>query len=135
MTSSGRRAVDLPSLKRGEIRDPALTAALRGYVFAADARVPEMEWKTSPTTGILAGTVVVRDGSAADQVDLVIHPIGRTSGERIVLRTDGTGWFAAVDLAPGRYRVEVVEASATGTASTIVRVDAGEITEASVRAR
>ena len=28
MTSS-RRQVDLPSLKRGEIRDPALTAALR----------------------------------------------------------------------------------------------------------
>ncbi|MBK5247906.1 MAG: family 10 glycosylhydrolase [Actinomycetales bacterium] len=122
-----------PAVKTAE--RAALTAALRGDVFAADARVPEMEWKTSPTTGILAGTVVVRDGSAADQVDLVIHPIGRTPGERIVLRTDGTGWFAAVDLAPGRYRVEVVEASATGTASTIVRVDAGEITEASVRAR
>ena len=28
MTTSGRN-VDLPSLKRGEIRDPALTAALR----------------------------------------------------------------------------------------------------------
>ena len=29
MTGTGRRAVDLPSLKRGEIRDPALSAALR----------------------------------------------------------------------------------------------------------
>lgn len=29
MTATGGRAVDLPSLKRGEIRDPALSAALR----------------------------------------------------------------------------------------------------------
>ncbi len=112
----------------------ALAAALKAEVFRDDAVVPEMDWKTNPTTGLVSGTVTVRDGSVADQVDVVIQPIAGTPGVQTIVRTDGSGWFAAVDLAPGTYRVQVVEAGAEGTLSMIVRVDAGKITDVSLRA-
>ena len=112
-----------------------LTQALRSGVFADDVVVPEMTWRTEPTTGLLSGNVDVRHGGVADQVDVVLHPVGRTPGEPVVVRTDGSGWFGAVDLAPGRYRVQVVEEGATGTSSTHVRVRAGEVADVDVRVR
>lgn len=121
-TASGDQAVK-------DSERQALAAALTAEVFTAPASVPEMDWKTAPTAGLVAGTVELRDGSVADQVDVVIHPIGGTPGERTVVRTDGSGWFGAVDLAPGRYRVQVVEPGAKGTPSRIVRVRAGAITQ------
>ena len=124
-TVSGNQAV-----KNSERQ--ALAAALKAEVFAASALVPVMDWKTVPTAGLVTGTVVVRDGSVADQVDVMIHPIGQTPGERTVVRTDGSGWFGAVDLAPGRYRVQVVEPGAKGTPSRIVGIRAGEITQVSL---
>ena len=111
----------------------ALVAALKAEVFRDAAVVPEMDWKTAPTTGLVSGTVTVTDGSVADQLDVVIHPIAGTPGEQTLVRTDGSGWFGAVNLAPGAYRVQVVEAGAEGTASTIIRVFGGEITKVSLR--
>jgi uncharacterized lipoprotein YddW (UPF0748 family) len=111
----------------------ALVDALRADVLAEDVVVPEMTWKTQPTTGTVSGSVVLRDGTVADQVDVVLHPVAGP-GEAVRVRTDGTGWFGAVDLALGRYRVQVVEEGAEGTASTFVQVEAGTVSEVSVRA-
>src|SRR5690606_12152895 len=81
-----------------------LAAALRSEVYTGEAAVPEMTWKTQPTTGLLAGTLTLLDGVRTDGV--------RTDGVDVTLtgpdgvttaRTDGSGWFAAVDLAPGSY--------------------------------
>ncbi len=124
-TAAGDRVV-----KDSERR--ALAVALKAEVFTARAEVPEMGWKTAPTAGLVAGNVAVRDGSVADQVEVMIHPIAGTPGERTVVRTDGSGWFGAVDLAPGRYRVQVVEPGAEGTAARIIRVRAGAITNVSL---
>jgi len=71
--------------------------------------------------------------SLADQLDVMIHPIAGTSGQKQLLRTDGSGWFGAVKLAPGTYRVQVVEPGAEGTAATIVRVKVGVITQVGLR--
>jgi len=125
-TASGDQAV-----KDAERR--ALATALKAGVFTSAAQVPVMDWKTTPTTGLVAGTVMVRDGSVADQLDVMIHPIAGTSGQKQLLRTDGSGWFGAVKLAPGTYRVQVVEPGAEGTAATIVRVKVGVITQVGLR--
>ncbi|MPV38711.1 family 10 glycosylhydrolase [Georgenia subflava] len=121
-----------PAVKDAE--RAALVDALRADVFAEDVVVPEMTWKTAPTTGNVSGTVTLGSRDAADQVDVVLHPVAGTPGEKVFVRTDGSGWFGAVDLAPGRYRVQVVEDGAEGTASTFVRVGAGEVAEVDVRA-
>lgn len=110
-----------------------LEAALRAEVFTEDAVVPVMDWKETPSTGHLAGTVTVRSGETADQVDVVVHPVGGTPGTKRVVRTDGSGWFGAVDLAPGRYRLQVVEPGAEGIASTQVVVTAGAVTHTGLR--
>lgn len=84
----------------------AVAKALRSEVFADEARVPEMEWKTNPTDGILAGQLRI-DGRPADQVALRVSGPG---GVRTV-RTDSDGWFAALKLAPGRYKVKIADTS------------------------
>ncbi|WP_413450413.1 serine hydrolase [Georgenia phoenicis] len=94
----------------------ALAAALRTEVFTEEAAVPEMEWRTSPTTGLLTGTLV----SGADGATVTVTgPEGTTTA-----RTDGSGWFAVVDLAPGTYTV-----SADGAEPAQARVTAGEATD------
>jgi uncharacterized lipoprotein YddW (UPF0748 family)/CubicO group peptidase (beta-lactamase class C family) len=102
-----------------------LAIALRSTVFRQDAVVPEMTWKTRPTTGLVAGTVTLDGGAVADQVDVVLTPVEGTAGEPVTARTDGTGWFGVVDLAPGRYRVDAGESA--GTAAQVVTVVAGEV--------
>lgn len=101
----------------------AVARALRAEVFTGEARVPEMEWKTRPTDGILAGQVLI-DGRVADQVALTITGPG---GSRTV-RTDGDGWFAALKLVPGRYKVKIADTAAVrGVRPQHVVVDAGEV--------
>ena len=73
----------------------ALTVAL-APVFTNDVPTPAMTWKTQPTTGHVRGTTTPNT-----QVAL-------TTATGATLRTqttDGKGWFAFVDVAPGTYRV------------------------------
>jgi len=90
----------------------ALTAAL-APVFTTDMPVPAMTWKTAPTTGHVRGTT-----TANTQVELVL-----STGQIFRSQTsDGQGWFAFVDVAPGTYRV-----NANGTQLGYARVVAGQI--------
>ncbi|MFC4555551.1 serine hydrolase [Georgenia faecalis] len=117
----------------GAVKDAerdALAIALRADVFAEDAVVPEMTWKTQPTTGTVSGRVELASGDVADQVDVVLVPVEGTAGEPVAARTDGSGWFGVLDLAPGRYRVETVED--TGTAPVVATIVAGEVTDVSL---
>ncbi|WP_418607600.1 family 10 glycosylhydrolase [Georgenia sp. SUBG003] len=125
-TASGDRAVK-------DAERAALTAALREDVLADDVAVPEMAWRTDATTGNVAGTVTLTDGTVADQVDVVLHPVS-APGAKVLVRTDGSGWFGAVGVAPGRYRVQVAEEGAEGTAATFVTVEAGTVASPAVRA-
>lgn len=109
----------------------ALTDADTGP-FAQPAAVPEMTWKTAPTTGHVAGTVVAVDGEPLDGAQVQIL----TQDDRVLVAeavVDGSGWFGAVDLAPGRYRVELPPASVVGPRADWVDVVAGEVSHVALQ--
>lgn len=113
-----------PAVKTAERE--ALTTALTASLFADEATVPEMTWKTQPTQGIIAGQVRV-DGAPADQWRLQIMRLGSPKDKRVVT-TDGSGWFAAVKLDPGRHQVRVLDHDGYDVKTMIVTVTAGQIT-------
>ncbi len=72
-------------------------------VFATAARPPGMPWKTSPHRGHLKGFVrAADDGIGLDGASLELE-----GAENRNIATDATGFFGAVDLPPGEYRVKV----------------------------
>ncbi len=74
-------------------------------LFADAVAVPPMTWKTHPLTGHLRGIARASDGTTLLQTQILL--IDQTSGVLVRAQTtDGFGWFAFVDLAPGRYRVD-----------------------------
>lgn len=111
----------------------ALAAALTADLFAEETTVPEMTWKTTPVDGIIAGTLTI-DGLPADQVTLTITANGPRKETRTVT-TDGSGWFAAVKLAPGRYRVQVADQDGLDVRTAVVVVEAGAITDVTLAGR
>ena len=120
-------AADDPGLADDE--RTALADGLRADLFAEPATVPEMPWKSEPSAGHLRATLQLDDGTALDQVR--VTAIDPSTGEQATTRTDGTGQAGFVDLAPGRYRVEVeLPDHVVGPRSTTVRVTAGELAEA-----
>ena len=111
----------------------ALAAKLVAGVFAEEVAVPEMTWKTNPVDGIIAGTLTA-NGSPVDQARITIDANGARKETRTVT-TDGSGWFAAVKLPPGRYRVKVVDRTGLSMGTSVVVVRAGGITEVALRAK
>lgn len=121
------------SIKATESRDQAvkdaerseLAARLRAEVLTGEAKVPEMTWKTNPTDGIVHGVMTI-DGVPADQVEFTISG----NGETRTVKTDGSGWFAALKLQPGRYKVKIADTSLVkGVRPQHVTVTAGGLTE------
>lgn len=97
--------------------------------FSDPAVVPEMTWKTQPTTGHVAGVVAAADGAVADQVEVsLLDP--DTDEVAATVSTDGNGWFGFVDVEPGRWKVEVDPEAVIGKPVTLVAVDAGELVDA-----
>jgi len=85
-------------------------------VFAPQAYIPPMPWKSAPATGHLMGTVT-SDGKPADGVTATLTgPAKRTA------TTDGSGFFGLVDLPPGAYRVS------TGSITQTATIRAGVVT-------
>jgi uncharacterized protein (TIGR03437 family) len=81
-------------------------------VFASAAAIPALSWKATPDRGHLMGIVKNRNGEAVDAGEVLISRIadGTTpsSGRvNVITATDGNGFYGAVDLAPGRYRVTI----------------------------
>lgn len=98
--------------------------------FATDASVPAMPWKES--RGNVAGSLVTDDGVALDQVEVTLTPL-TVAGEPVTHVSDGSGWFGFVDLAPGRYLVQVdLPAGVVGNPVSVVTVGAGELVAADV---
>lgn len=110
----------------------ALLDALRAGPFADDVTVPEMTWKTQPTTGMVSGQIRVRGAGSADDVQVALRRIG---GETIEVRTDGSGWFGAVSLPPGNYRATVVDGSATQSPPRTFTIREGEVATVEVLAQ
>lgn len=110
--------------------DPALNPV---PVFAAPAAVPDMPWKSLPELGHLKGVIRSEAGAAVDAGDVTVARVeeegapaaGRTA---IAGRTDGSGFYGGVDLAPGTYEVTVTPAGgAPWTAACRTAVAAGQV--------
>jgi uncharacterized lipoprotein YddW (UPF0748 family) len=104
MTDAGTRS---GAASRAEL-ERALTQVssydpLMPPVFASEAHVPPMTWKTQPTTGQLRG-IAQLSGTVLAQAQVLLFS---ESGAIVrSIKTDGRGWFAFVDLPPGGYRVD-----------------------------
>jgi uncharacterized lipoprotein YddW (UPF0748 family) len=135
LTNAGRRSGDASraELTRA-LTEPSEYDAVTPPVFADPAAVPEMTWKTQPTTGHLAGTVRTADGAAFDQVrvDLFDAETDAFVGSRL---TDGGGWFGFVDLAPGRYKAIVDGETVHGHRVVVVTIEPGGLTRAEITPR
>jgi uncharacterized lipoprotein YddW (UPF0748 family) len=99
-------------------------------LFARPASVPEMTWKTQPTTGHLAGTLTTTSGTSLDQVDVTLRHL--TTNQTVSGRTtDGSGWFGFVDLAPGLWLAQIdLPDGVVGKPVSVVRVAKGELATA-----
>src|SRR5438034_1286018 len=96
-------------------------------VFSTPATVPTMPWKTAPTRGHLAGTAKTNTGIPLDQILVEVRD-PETDALVMSRFTDGLGYAAFVDLAPGRYKVFIPDdARVTGKRVELVDVSAGAV--------
>lgn len=72
-------------------------------VFPTKAAIPEMEWKSHPTTGYLMGEVFNKSGYRLGDTYLEIKG---NKGFKTNVKTDGNGWFGLSSLKPGNYVVK-----------------------------
>jgi hypothetical protein len=68
-------------------------------------------------------------GGSFDQAEVTVTNLA--TGEALVRRADGSGWFGFVDLKPGRYLVRVdLPAGVVGRPVTTIQVRKGELATA-----
>ena len=126
-TTDAARAAEIRALTQPSEFDSVLPP-----VFAAPASVPDMPWKSAPTRGHIAGLVTTNTGTALDQI-LVELRDPETDAVLASRRTDGLGYFAFVDVLPGRYKLFVPDdARVTGKRAALVDVNAGTVTRAEI---
>lgn len=73
-------------------------------LFANPTEPPLMAWKSAPATGYVMGFLRDAAGRLADGGQVVLE--SATTGEKRTLTTDGGGFFGALNLAPGEYRID-----------------------------
>jgi hypothetical protein len=71
-------------------------------IFADPAQIPVFPWKAAPSVGHVKGEAAGADSKPLDTVAVNIENLD-THATRST-KTDGNGFFGAVDLAPGAYR-------------------------------
>ncbi|PYS98317.1 MAG: hypothetical protein DMF63_16825 [Acidobacteria bacterium] len=98
-------------------------------VFADAAAIPVHPWKVAPTKGHLMGFVRRPDGTILDTANVTIQ--NTATGDVRTGATDGGGFYGAVDLAPGNYRV-TAELGTTRLYACSAVVSAGVVTTADV---
>ncbi len=78
-------------------------------VFASPAPVPDMPWKTAPTTGSIFGTVTnAAQPNDPIYTDWVYKATVSLSGPVVrTVQTDATGTYAFIDIPPGTYSITV----------------------------
>ena len=110
----------------GSIRyeDPALNQTA---IFADNATIPVHSWKVAPGKGHLMGFARRADNSILDTATVTVENLD--TGVIRTGATDGGGFYGAVDLEPGNYRVKAQLGSTTlfACSATIV---AGQVTTA-----
>ena len=74
-------------------------------IFNDPAVIPSFSWKVAPTVGHVKGEARRADGTAFDTAAVTIENLDTQSLKNA--KTDGNGFFGAVDLQPGPYRAQV----------------------------
>ena len=74
-------------------------------IFNDPALIPTFSWKIAPTLGHVKGEARRADGSAYDTAAVTIENLDTQAVRNA--KTDGNGFFGAVDLQPGPYRAQV----------------------------
>lgn len=98
---------------------PSLVSA----VTPTETNVPAMPWKTAPTKGHISGTVTYFTGGAwVDGATIAI-----TGPESRSMLSDGTGFYAFIDLTPGVYTVTASKSGYPDTVKTVT-VAIGSVT-------
>jgi len=92
--------------------------------FEQPATFPALPWKEKPTTGHLKGFLLTADGLNPVDGAKVLVFTGRRLRRK--LTADGTGFWAAIDLPPGRYKVRI-EANGYARREARVSVKKGEV--------
>ncbi len=73
-------------------------------IFADPANIPTFSWKLAPSKGHVKGEALDSDSEPLDTAAVNIENLD-THATRAT-KTDGNGFFGAVDLAPGPYRAQ-----------------------------
>jgi uncharacterized lipoprotein YddW (UPF0748 family) len=76
-------------------------------IFAQNATIPILQWKSAPTRGHLMGFARRADGSILDTATVTITNLDTNTIARTTA-TDGGGFYGGVDLVPGNYLVKAV---------------------------
>ncbi|HLS28181.1 MAG TPA: family 10 glycosylhydrolase [Opitutales bacterium] len=109
---------------RKALTEPSPYDPISPPLFAEPAAIPEMPWKTNPTTGHLMGYVF--DPETDEIIDgALIHLSG---SESRTIRSDGTGFYGFVDLPPGEYSVSI-EWQNESSVSQSATISIGNVTE------
>lgn len=94
--------------------------SLYSEVYELPAPIPEMPWKTNPTTGIVLGTVT----DIADQQ--VVDARVTITGSSYNHLSGGDGLYAILNIAPGTYTINGSK-TGVGTDSETITIAAGEV--------
>lgn len=101
--------------------EPSFYSALTSQVYTAPTALPPMTWKTSPTVGHVKGRILdANQGKGVDAAWVMVEPVGFGT------YTDGTGFYAHLNLAPGTYTISVTKSGYTPQIKTVT-ISAGEI--------
>jgi hypothetical protein len=96
----------------------------RSPIFAETALIPRLAWKDSPQTGHGMGFARRSDGSAFDTANVYLYDsLGQL---RRIAKTDGGGFFGAVDLPSDRWTA-IVELRTERVVSHPVPVEPGKV--------
>ena len=98
-------------------------SSLKSQVTTSAVDIPAMTWKTSPTKGHISGTVTqASTGTWVDGASVSVS--GPTTRS---MTTDGTGFYAFIDLPPGTYTVTAGKTGVGGAQKSVI-VAVGSVT-------
>jgi hypothetical protein len=112
--------------KQGETRQQ-FYRELKKQVTPTWVDTPQTAWKANPIAGIVEGTVT-SDGKPVDHARIVLA--GQPGTETV---TDGSGWYAVLNVEPGSYTLRVSMRGMRDVEVPIVVQRGGQIVTRDVR--